>query len=114
MVTTGDGAGVASEGVAGVAVYEFRCRDHGAWEEQRPLGTAPDDLPCPECGGAARRTMTVPRLSRGSRGSRTRMRAIEATEASADAPPVVTALPSAPRTRRRTTTNPALRHLPRP
>jgi len=100
-----------AEEVVAVAVYEFRCREHGAWEELRPLGRAPDDLPCPECGAPARRVITAPRLSRASQG---RMRVIEATEASADAPPVVTALPSAPRRRPRAATNPALQRLPRP
>lgn len=95
-----------------MAAYEFRCPEDGPWEELRPIGTAPDQSPCPVCGRPARRVITAPRLSLASRA---RVRAIDAAEASADTPAVVTALPrrTAARQRGRQAER-VVRGLPRP
>ncbi len=49
-----------------MAVYVYRCAEHGTVEESRPIGTAAAAVPCPACGSAAARIYTAPRLSLGS------------------------------------------------
>jgi hypothetical protein len=70
--------------------------------------------PCPDCGALARRTFGAPALRTLGAGVRA---ALEKSERSADAPEVVTAVPSAGRTRGRGvryTTDPRHARLPRP
>ena len=92
-----------------MAVYQYRCADHGVLEVARPIGTAADREPCPDCAAPAPRVFTAPRLSSGSARNRA---LIDRTERTADEPAVVSAPPSrrtAPRAQ-----NPALNRLPRP
>ncbi len=96
-----------------MAVYQYRCADHGILEVPRPIGTAADREPCPDCAAPAPRVFTAPRLSSGSARNRALLDRIEAT---ADQPAVVPAPPSRripPRPVNRPV-NPALARLPRP
>ena len=96
-----------------MAIYEYRCDDDGAFEMTRPLGTAPESVACPVCGGEARRVFSKPMLSLSPPAL---VAAIDHAEKSRDEPEVVT---SVPRTgaRKRTPVlplTPTLRRLPRP
>jgi len=93
-----------------MAVYVYRCAEHGLLDVAAPIGTASETFPCPHCDAAAPRVFTAPRLSLGSAGHRA---LIDRTERSADSPAVVSRPPSpgrAPTAPR----NPALARLPRP
>ena len=37
--------------------YAYRCRDHGDWVERYPIGKAPAEATCPECGEPGRRVI---------------------------------------------------------
>ena len=92
-----------------MAVYAYRCADHGVHEITLPIGTAADHEPCPDCAAPTSRVFTAPRLSLGSASARA---LIDRTERSASEPAVVSAPPSrrtAPRA-----TDPRLAKLPRP
>lgn len=73
------------------------------------MSARPDVIDCPQCRGAARRTIAAPNLGRGG----TAMALHDATRATADRPAVVTGLPSGGR-RQKVTTNPLHQKLPRP
>ena len=93
-----------------MAVYVYRCAEHGVLDVVAPIGTAPATASCPRCAGTATRVFTAPRLSLGSAPARA---LLDRTERSADSPDVVTRPPSparAPAAPR----NPALARLPRP
>ena len=96
-----------------MAVYVYRCADHGPTEESRPLGTAAAAVPCPACGSPAPRVFTAPRLSLGSPARRA---LIDRTERTRDEPDVVSAPPCRPggAGAAAVARNPALRRLPRP
>ncbi|WP_448638631.1 FmdB family zinc ribbon protein [Geodermatophilus sp. URMC 63] len=92
-----------------MAVYQYRCAEHGLLEVARPIGTAADREPCPDCAAPAPRVFTAPRLSLGSARNRA---LLDRTARTADEPAVVSAPPSrrsAPQPH-----NPALARLPRP
>ncbi|WP_369253366.1 FmdB family zinc ribbon protein [Geodermatophilus amargosae] len=92
-----------------MAVYQYRCTEHGVLEVARPIGTAADSEPCPDCAAPAPRIFTAPGLALGSARNRA---LIDRTERSADQPAVVSAPPShRPPVR---PANPALARLPRP
>ncbi|MDK3258511.1 zinc ribbon domain-containing protein [Blastococcus capsensis] len=93
-----------------MVVYQYRCAGHGVLEVHRPIGTATDREPCPDCAAPAPRVFTAPQLSFGSVRNRA---LLDRTERTADDPAVVSALPSR-RTAPRAATNPALARLPRP
>ncbi|WP_127782025.1 zinc ribbon domain-containing protein [Rhodococcus sp. X156] len=96
-----------------MVAYQYRCAEHGVCEVQRPMGSAPAQWPCPECGGDTARVFAAPHLGLADRG---RLAAIDATRRSADEPAVVTSVPGSG-ARRRTPTasdNPVLRRLPKP
>jgi putative FmdB family regulatory protein len=96
-----------------MATYLYRCTTHGETEVVRPIGSAPPTWPCPECQADCARVFVPPMLSLAP--SRV-MAAIHRTERSADAPEVVTTLPTQG-ARRRTPMappNPAYQRLPRP
>jgi putative FmdB family regulatory protein len=96
-----------------VAIYEYRCDDDGAFEMTRPLGTAPESIACPVCGGEARRVFSKPMLSLSPPAL---VAAIDHAEKSRDEPEVVTSLPGTG-ARKRTPVlplTPTLRRLPRP
>ncbi|MGY1709193.1 FmdB family zinc ribbon protein [Geodermatophilus sp. SYSU D00758] len=91
-----------------MAVYQYRCTDHGVLEVGRPIGTAAEREPCPACGVPATRVFTAPRLALGDAGARA---LIERAERSASEPDVVSAPPSR---RPAPAVNPAHARLPRP
>ncbi len=44
-----------------MATYDYRCkRDGSVFELTLPLGTAPSDAPCPECGDDSPRIYSAP------------------------------------------------------
>ena len=94
-----------------MAVYAYRCTDHGATEASHPIGTAAATTPCPVCGQAAARVITAPRLSLGSANRRA---LIDRTERTRDEPDVVSAPPGRPGRPRTIPMNPAMATLPRP
>jgi putative FmdB family regulatory protein len=97
-----------------VAIYEYRCEEHGVFDESLPLGTAPGSAACPTCGGQARRIISAPMVRRGNRS--TWSAAIERAEKSRHEPEVVTSVPSAGARRRPRVLplTPTLARLPRP
>ncbi|PWW23467.1 hypothetical protein JD79_02641 [Geodermatophilus normandii] len=92
-----------------MAVYQYRCAEHGVLEVARPIGTAAGSEPCPDCATPAPRVFTAPRLSLGSARNRA---LIDRTARTADQPAVVSAPPSRRPPAR--APNPALARLPRP
>jgi putative FmdB family regulatory protein len=95
-----------------LATYLYRCSGDGDFEVRRPIGTAPEPVSCPACGGDAVRVYTAPMLSTASRAA---VAAIDRAEKSRDQPDVVTTLPARPARRRPAApANPALQKLPRP
>jgi len=94
-----------------VAVYLYRCPEHGTSETRCPMGTAPGTIACPTCGATAGRVFTAPRLALGSAARRA---LIDRTERSRDEPAVVSAPPSRRPADARSSGNPALARLPRP
>lgn len=93
-----------------MATYAYRCDSDGPIEVRRPIGTAPDTVACPSCGGPSTRVFSPPMLGLADRE---RMAVIDRAEASASEPSVVSSPPS----RRRTPAprlDPRTRGLPRP
>lgn len=43
-----------------MASYDYRCERDGVFELTMPMGTAPSNAPCPECGEDAPRSFTAP------------------------------------------------------
>ena len=50
-----------------MATYEYQCDLDGVFEVTRPLGTAPESVPCSVCGSEARRVLSIPMVRSGSR-----------------------------------------------
>ncbi|MFM9959592.1 MAG: FmdB family zinc ribbon protein [Phycisphaerales bacterium] len=97
-----------------MAIYEYRCKQHGVFEITRPLGTAPASAPCSACGSEARRVISLPMVISGRRSAWSA--AIEHAEKSRYEPEVVTSVPASG-ARRRTPVlplTPVLQRLPRP
>ena len=96
-----------------MAVYVYRCTEHGATEITRVMGTAAAAVPCPACDRPAIRVFTAPRLSLGSSARRA---LIDRTERTRGEPDVVSAPPPRPggAGAAAVAQNPALRRLPRP
>lgn len=94
-----------------MAIYEYRCDEHGAFDVQLRMGTAPSLSSCPVCGDEAPRVPSLPLVRRLPRGARS---ALERSEASADSPAVVSALPANRKDPLRVTRDPRHRSLPRP
>jgi putative FmdB family regulatory protein len=96
-----------------MAVYEYRCDEHGVFEVTRPLATPPGSIACRVCGSEGRRIFSKPMLSRSPPAV---VAAIDRAEKSRDEPEVVTSLPPTG-ARKRTPVlplTPTLRRLPRP
>jgi hypothetical protein len=96
-----------------MVIYLYRCTTHGETEVSRPIGSAPTTWSCPVCHGECARVFLPPLLSLAP--SRV-VAAIDRSERSADAPEVVSSLPTHG-ARRRTPMappNPAYQRLPRP
>ena len=96
-----------------MALYEFACPACPVVEAFYPMGSAPDSIECPECGGQAERRISVPRLSIAGT---TAFKVVDATKKSAHEPQVVSGpLPHSPSSRATpTTSNPLHLKLPRP
>ncbi|REF36290.1 FmdB family zinc ribbon protein [Thermasporomyces composti] len=94
-----------------MATYEFSCRSCGTFDLRMPMGSAPGVTACPDCGDAARRVYSAPRMRRLSPTIRS-LRDLE--EKSREAPDVVTEVPPRRTSRPAPPPNPALRRLPRP
>ncbi|MCF6509955.1 zinc ribbon domain-containing protein [Blastococcus sp. MG754426] len=94
-----------------MALYVYRCEDHGLSERALPMGTAGRTAPCDDCGSPAVRVFTAPRLSLGDA---TRRALIDRTERTRDEPQVVSSPPARPARAPAAAANPALRRLPRP
>ena len=95
--------------------YEFSCADHGRTEAVYPMGDAPATVDCPECGAESKRVYSSPMISAVDQQ---RMGLIDSTKATADAPQVVSSIPSGGRINSRPTPmappDPRLKKLPRP
>jgi putative FmdB family regulatory protein len=91
--------------------YGYQCGPCGGFTLVRPMAQAGDPAECPDCGSGARRVFGLPAL----RSLDPRLRdAMDASARSADAPPVVSAVPGRSRRATRTTTDPRHARLPRP
>jgi putative FmdB family regulatory protein len=96
-----------------MAIYEYRCDRHGAFELTCAIGTAPASAACPACEREARRVFSKPMLSSTPPGL---VAALDHAEKTRDEPDLVSSLPPAD-ARRRTPVlplTPTLRRLPRP
>jgi hypothetical protein len=93
-----------------MAVYVYRCAEHGPLDVSAPMGTAPSTVPCPQCDVPAPRVFTAPRLALGSAAHRA---LLDRTESTADSPAVLSRPPSRSRIPA-APPNPALARLPRP
>lgn len=94
-----------------MAVYVYRCDEHGVAEQSVAIGTAQPTVPCPTCGAVAVRVFTAPRLSFGDS---TRRALIDRTERTRDEPDVVSSPAPRPARRSPAAADPRLRRLPRP
>ena len=84
-----------------MAIYEYLCDRDGVFDVTRPLGTAPESVPCSVCGGEARRVFfSAPMVRCGGSRRATLYAAIEHAEKSRDEPEVVASVPSAGARRR--------------
>jgi putative FmdB family regulatory protein len=91
--------------------YGYRCEPCGGFDLVRPMAQAGDPAACPDCGSSARRVFGLPAL----RSLDPRLRdAMDAGARTADAPPVVSAVPGRSPRATRTTTDPRHARLPRP
>ncbi len=96
-----------------MAIYEYRCEDHGRFERSAPISAAAVAAPCPVCGNESGRIVSAPMLRTTTRSAW--MSAMSHAEKSRHEPEVVTSLPPSSTHRRRTVSmTPALRALPRP
>ena len=98
-----------------MATYEFACAEHGRTEVDLPMGTAPANIECPECGNPAKRVYSQPMVSSVDAK---RMNLIDSTKATSDRPEVVTSIPDGgrlnPSKTRMAPPDPRLKKLPRP
>ena len=94
-----------------MTTYAFRCPECGPFDARYPIGTAPDRCACPACRTASVRVITAPGITGGGNPYR---RAFEQSMATADAPQVVSSLPSSGRRPVAVSANPLHRKLPRP
>ncbi|WP_028923215.1 FmdB family zinc ribbon protein [Pseudonocardia acaciae] len=94
-----------------MATYAYRCDSDGPIEVRRPIGTAPDTVACPSCGGPSARVFSPPMLGLADRG---RMAVIDRAEASGSEPAVVSSPPPSRRRAPAARPDPRTRGLPRP
>lgn len=97
-----------------MAIYEYRCDEHGLFDLMCPLGTAPETTPCKACGAVAVRVISAPMVLGSRRSSWSAL--IDRAAKTRYEPDVVTSLPPAPPTPRwgQGRITPAMRNLPRP
>jgi putative FmdB family regulatory protein len=96
-----------------VPTYSYRCAFCGPFDLIRPMSAVTPQECCPDCAAPARRVFGAPVLRSMTPVVRD---ALTAQERSADAPEVVTSVPTGPPGPRRfrTTTDPRHLSLPRP
>lgn len=96
-----------------MAVYEYKCDRHGAFDVFRPVGTAPESMACAVCGRDAKRVFSPPMLPHPRQDL---VAAIDHAQKSAHEPEVVSSLPSTGRKRTQPMAplTPSLMRLPRP
>lgn len=96
-----------------MALYEFSCPECGPIEQFFSMGSAPETIECPSCGGPAARRISTPRLSIAGSPA---FKLIDAAKRSAHEPQVVTGIPPGSGRRRAApvTNNPLHQKLPRP
>lgn len=96
-----------------MAVYEYRCPDHGEFDLVRPLGTAPSTAHCATCGADATRVYSVSFFRPGSRDV---VAAIDHAEKSRTEPEIVRSVPTTGRRKPGTqwARDPRQLKLPRP
>jgi putative FmdB family regulatory protein len=96
-----------------MAIYEYRCERHGAFDVMRPIGTAPTSVACPECAGEAARVFSNPMVSFAPREL---VAARDHEQKTRYEPELVTSLPAkgARRPTPMATLTPQLAKLPRP
>lgn len=97
-----------------MAIYEYLCEQHGAFETHLPIGSAPPEHACPCCGAPSRRIVSAPMVIGSSRSAWSS--AIERAERTRYEPEVVSSVPPAGARRRIRTAamTPQLARLPRP
>lgn len=93
-----------------MAAYEFACDEHGTFEVEATIGSAPSTSLCPHCDSHARRVFSAPMVGRV--GSTVRA-AAEHAERSSDEPDVVTSPPPRRPAAQQYTHDPADQRLPR-
>jgi putative FmdB family regulatory protein len=96
-----------------VPTYSYRCTACGPFDLIRPMSAVAPQEPCPGCARTARRVFGAPALRSLNPAVR---HVLAAQERSADAPEIVTSVPTGPPgpRRTRTTTDPRHLSLPRP
>jgi putative FmdB family regulatory protein len=96
-----------------MAIYEYRCERHGAFDVMRPIGTAPASVACPECAEEAVRVFSNPMVSFAPREL---VAALDHEQRTRYEPDLVTSLPAkgARRATPMATLTPQLAKLPRP
>lgn len=92
-------------------VYEFRCQNAHLHECALPLSSDRREVPCPDCGGPARRMISAPGIHHlGSPAAR----ALDASARSAHEPTVVDRPPAVARPGTPRNADPRHARLPRP
>jgi putative FmdB family regulatory protein len=96
-----------------MAIYEYRCERHGAFDVMRPIGSAPASVTCLECAGEAVRVFSNPMVSFAPREL---VAALDHEQRTRYEPDLVTSLPAkgARRATPMATLTPQLAKLPRP
>lgn len=96
-----------------MAIYEYKCQEHGRADVEFPMGTAPASVTCDVCGAESQRAYSSPMVSNVDQR---RMKTIDATKSTSDRPEVVTSIPSDGRRRKQPMAppDPRLQKLPRP
>jgi putative FmdB family regulatory protein len=94
-----------------VPTYTYSCPACGGFDLVRPMGESGAPATCPGCGRSGRRVFGAPALRSLPAGLRS---ALDAQHCSADAPAVVTSLPSRSGRTQRLATDPRHARLPRP
>ncbi|MFZ3451823.1 FmdB family zinc ribbon protein [Arthrobacter sp. 7Tela_A1] len=92
-------------------LYAYRCSHCSDFELHSPMQQVRDEVPCPDCGGASKRLISAPYLSKASSSA---WKLIEGTARTAAEPAVVTSPGARPRRSSGTTSNPLHQKLPRP
>lgn len=91
-------------------IYEFRCREHGVFEQRMSMAQAGSEYACPVCNRAAARHYTSPMVARLSKDARA---TLDRTEKTREQPDVVHHIPNRANNAPTITRNPKHYKLPR-